>query len=79
MLPGSCFEKYYFREYLGEKKRFPKILKGVNLGSRYYGFMKKTRLRKSHATVPVRAVADINLIANWLSDVVYIPWSRTKI
>ena len=33
---------------------FLKIFKGVNLGSRYYGFMKKTRLRKSHATVPLK-------------------------
>ena len=35
-------------------KIFSKIFKGVNLGSRYYGFMKKTRLRKSHATVPLK-------------------------
>jgi len=34
-------------------KIFSKIFKGVNLGSRYYGFMKKTRLRISHATVPL--------------------------
>ena len=33
-------------------KIFSKIFKGVNLGSRYYGFIKKTRLRKSHAIVP---------------------------
>ena len=31
-----------------------KIFKGVNLGSRYYGFMEKTRLQKSHVTVPLR-------------------------
>ena len=38
-------------------KIFSKIFKGVNLGSRYYGFMKKTTLRKSHATVPLNTSA----------------------
>ena len=52
-IPGNCtisgyfypevaLKKYYFHQYLGKNKKFSKIFKGVNLGSRYYGFMKKT-------------------------------------
>ena len=37
-------------------KIFLKIFKGVNLGSRYYGFMKKPRLQKYHATVPLSSI-----------------------
>ena len=57
-ISGYCYlevalKKYYFREYLGENENIFEIFKGVNLGSRYYGFMKKTRHQKSHATVPL--------------------------
>jgi len=38
-------------------KIFSKLFKGLNLGNRNYGFMKKTRLQKSHATVPLRVGA----------------------
>ena len=37
---------------LAKTKIFSKISESVNL-SRYYGFMEKTRLQKSHATVPL--------------------------
>ena len=34
-------------------KKTSKIFWGINLGSRYFRFMKKTRAQKSHATVPL--------------------------
>ena len=44
-------------KFPAKTKIFSKIFKGVNLGSRYYGFMKKTRLQKSHATVPLKGLS----------------------
>ena len=40
--PGNnTRKKYYFLEYPGENKNIFENIKVVNLGSRYYGFMKK--------------------------------------
>ena len=49
-LPGSL---KYFREYLRENKKISKMFWDDDLGPRYYGFMKKSRAQKSHATVPL--------------------------
>ena len=50
LLPGSCLKKILL-SWISRRKRktFLIIFNGENLGSRYYGFMKKTRLWKSHA------------------------------
>jgi len=63
-IPGNCSISRYcqlevalkniiFVNISAKTKIFSKIFKVVNLGSRHYGFMKKTRLQKSHATVPL--------------------------
>ena len=51
---SKIFKGTTFVNISAKTKIFSKIFKGVNLVSRYYGFMKKTRLRKSHATVPLK-------------------------
>ena len=48
-LPGS---KKYIHEYLRENEIFFKNILGY-LMPRYYRFMQKTRLQKSHASVPL--------------------------
>ena len=51
LLPRS---QKYFREYLCETKIFSKIFEDIALGPRYCRFMQKTRVQKSHATVPLK-------------------------
>ena len=60
-IPGTCtisgrkllWKNTTFVNISPKTKIFSKIFKGVNLGSRYYGFMKKTKHQKSHASVPL--------------------------
>ena len=46
-----------------------KIFEGVNQGTAYYQFMKKTRLQKSHATVPLR---ECSKLSGGDSDCIYV-------
>jgi len=42
-----------------EAKYLQKIFWGVTVGSRYFLFMRKTRVGKSHATVPLKTFLKI--------------------
>ena len=58
-LPGiitrkSLWKKPYFVNISAQTKIFSKIVWGVTLGPRFYRIMKKTRARKSHASVPLK-------------------------
>ena len=54
LISRSLRKKPNFVNISAKTKIFLKIFMGVNLGSRYYGFMKK-KLQKSHATVPLKS------------------------
>ena len=42
-LPGYCYEKHYFCEYLRKNEKKFKIFWDVDLGPRYYGFMREKK------------------------------------
>ena len=51
--PKIALKKHYLYEYLRENQNIVENYWGLNLGPRYYWFMKKTRVKKSHANVPL--------------------------